>query len=266
MKLRMFQVDAFTTGGVFTGNPAAVVPLERWLDDGTMKAIAAENNLSETAFVVPDGAGHAIRWMTPRVEVDLCGHATLAAGFVVLGFLDRGAPEARFGSRSGPLRVFRDGDRLSLDFPVTPLRRLDAPPGLAEALGAAPLEVFSSTRDFFAVLSSASDVAGLRPSTTRLEELDLPVCVTAPGGEGADFVSRYFAPTFGIAEDAATGSTHTSLAPFWEERLGRRRLRALQLSPRGAELLCERKGDRVTIAGRAALYLEGTIEVPGRGA
>ncbi|HET7746852.1 MAG TPA: PhzF family phenazine biosynthesis protein [Vicinamibacteria bacterium] len=265
MKLRMFQVDAFATDGVFTGNPAAVLPLTAWLDDDTMQRIAAENNLAETAFVVPEGADHAIRWMTPRVEVDLCGHATLAAGFVILDVLRPGAPEVRFGSRSGPLRVFRDGDRLSLDFPVTPLERGEVVPAFAEALGVRPLEVWSSSRDSFAVLPSVEDVAGLRPSMTKLEELGRPVCVTAAGGpQGADFVSRFFAPTFGIPEDPATGSTHTSLVPYWEERLGRARLHARQLSPRGAELLCERRGDRVMIAGRAALYLDGTIEVPER--
>lgn len=265
MRLPLFQLDAFTER-VFTGNPAAVCPLERWLDDGLLQAIAAENNLSETAFLVRHGDGSAwhIRWFTPAVEVDLCGHATLAAAAVVLETLDPGSEQVRFHSRSGPLDVARRGPLLELDFPARPPQRLAAGlPGLAEALGLAPLEVWQA-RDVMALLADEEQVRSLRPDLARLAALPtFAVIVTAPGRE-ADFVSRFFAPAKGVPEDPVTGSSHCTLVPYWAERLGRTRLRARQLSARGGELLCELRGDRVALAGRVARYLEGFIEVPER--
>lgn len=260
MKLRLYQVDAFARR-VFAGNPAAVVPLERWLPDATLQAIAAENNLSETAYFVGAGGDYRIRWFTPAAEVDLCGHATLASAHVIFRHLEPGLREVRFASSSGALRVLRDGDRLQLDLPARAPEPCPAPPGLAEALGRAPREVLAS-RDLMAVFESEPEVRGLRPDFAALARIDrFAVVVTAPGAD-CDFVSRFFAPAQGVPEDPVTGSAHCTLVPYWARRLGRSRLVARQVSPRGGELLCELAGDRVLIAGHAADYLEGTISVP----
>jgi len=264
VRLRLFQLDAFSER-VFAGNPAAVCPLERWLDEALLQAIAAENNLSETAFLVrrpPPDVDWEIRWFTPAVEVDLCGHATLASAAVVLDTLEPGREGVRFHSRSGPLDVARRGDLLELDFPARPPRRLEEGlPGLAAALGAAPLEVWQA-RDVLALLEDEQQVRELRPDLARLAALPtFAVIVTAPGRE-ADFVSRFFAPAKGVPEDPVTGSSHCTLVPYWAARLGRTRLRARQVSARGGELRCELRGDRVALAGRVARYLEGQVEVP----
>lgn len=261
MRIRMWQIDAFA-GAVFSGNPAAVCPLERWLPDATMQAIAAENNLSETAFFVPRGAadGYHLRWFTPVAEVDLCGHATLASGLVVLDTLEPALAAATFHTKSGPLTVRRQGDLLAMDLPARPPRRREPPSGLAEALGAVPREVWEA-RDLMAVFAAEDDVRRLAPSIDRVAAFDtFGVVVTAPGDD-VDFVSRFFVPRQGIAEDPVTGSTHCTLAPYWAGRLGRARLRARQLSARGGEMECEVRGDRVTLAGRAVVYLEGVITV-----
>jgi PhzF family phenazine biosynthesis protein len=264
MKLPIYQIDAFASR-VFRGNPAAVCPLERWLPDATMQSIAAENNLAETAFFVPCRSGAAgpdydLRWFTPETEVDLCGHATLASGFVVLETLDRGREAVTFHSPSGPLTVRRAGGRLEMDFPSRPPARCAAPDGLAEALGAAPREVWSA-RDLMAVFDTEDEVRALRPSFEQVRGLGVfGVIVTAPGRE-VDFVSRFFAPLQGIPEDPATGSSHCTLAPYWAGRLGRSRLEARQLSARGGELTCEDRGARVAIIGLAVKYMEGVIEL-----
>jgi PhzF family phenazine biosynthesis protein len=261
MKLRLFQVDAFASR-VFSGNPAAVVPLERWLDDATLQAIAAENNLSETAFFVGAGGRYQIRWMTPAAEIDLCGHATLASGFVIMSALEPGRTEVAFNSRSGQLRVEAEGDRVALDFPSRPPRQLDGvTQAVADALGRAPVAVLEA-RDLMAVYEGERDVRSLAPDMARLTAFDRTgVIVTAPGSD-CDFVSRFFAPRVGIPEDPVTGSAHCTLVPYWARRLGRTSLFARQVSARGGELWCEDRGARVRIAGRASLYLEGTIEVP----
>jgi PhzF family phenazine biosynthesis protein len=260
MKLRLVQIDAFASH-VFAGNPAAVVPLEGWLDDETLQAIAAENNLSETAFLVGGDGEYHIRWMTPAEEVDLCGHATLAAGWLVLNDLERGRTEVRFGSRSGPLRVVAEGERLALDFPARPPEPAASPDRLAEALGRRPAAVLAS-RDYMAVFESEADVRALRPDMDRVAALDrLGVIATAPGRD-CDFVSRFFAPGVGVPEDPVTGSAHCTLVPYWSKRLGKARLFARQVSTRGGELWCEDRGERVSVAGRAVPYLEGVIEVP----
>jgi len=267
MRVPIYQVDAFT-GEVFGGNPAAVCPLERWLGDDVMQAIAAENNLSETAFFVPAAAGAAesgfdyeIRWFTPAVEIDLAGHPTLATAFTIFHWLDPGRTRVTFRSKSGPLVVVRDGGRLAMDFPARPPVPCEAPAGLAEALGAAPLATLLA-RDLLAVFASEREVRALRPDFARVKALGLHgVCVTAPG-QDCDFVSRFFAPSLGVAEDPVTGSTHCMLVPYWSGRLNRRRLHARQVSARGGELFCEDRGERVVLAGHAAPYLEGTIEVP----
>ncbi len=260
MRIPIYQVDAFADR-VFAGNPAAVCPLEAWLPDATMHAIAAENALSETAFLVREPAGWAIRWFTPEVEVDLCGHATLASAHVVLETLEPGASRVSFRSPSGELLVVRDGERLAMTFPRRPAVPCVTPPALVRGLGRAPRETLRS-RDFLAVFESEADVRGLAPDLEAIRGLDvLGVIATAPGSGGADFVSRYFAPQAGVPEDPVTGSAHCTLIPYWSARLGRRSLRARQVSRRGGDLACEDLGDAVVIAGRAVRYLEGTITI-----
>jgi predicted PhzF superfamily epimerase YddE/YHI9 len=259
MKLNFFQLDSFTTRP-FRGNPAGVVPLDAWLDDGTMQAIAAEANMAETAFIVREPDGWRIRWFTPTVEMDLCGHATLASAHVAFERLVPDAPSITFASRSGPLTVTREGDRLSLDFPARPARRCEPPPGLAAGLGAEPRETWMSG-DVLAVFDDERQVRALAPRFERLRELPVRgVIATAPGTD-VDFVSRFFAPAVGVDEDPVTGSSHTTLIPYWSQRLGRTSMRARQISARGGELWCEDRGERVTISGNVAPYLEGTITV-----
>jgi len=260
MEFPIYQIDAFASR-VFAGNPAAVCPLETWLPDATMQAIAAENNLSETAFVVPKGDGYRIRWFTPSIEVDLCGHATLASGFLIMTRLRPGSDKVTFASASGPLHVSREGNLFALDFPALPPERCEPPAGMAEAIGVAPLEVVTTAGRYFALLADEAAVRAVTPDMARVTELaPQSLTVTAPGN-AHDFVSRMFAPSKGIPEDPVTGATHTSLVPYWAERLGRTDLRAAQLSARGGELQCRLRGDRVEIAGEAVLYMEGRIFV-----
>ena len=260
MRLRLFQVDAFTRR-VFGGNPAAVVPLERWLDDATLQGIATENNLAETAFFVGGAGDYHIRWMTPATEVDLCGHATLASGWVVFHALEPGRTTVTFQSRSGPLGVAADGELLALDFPSrAPEPDPTALPLLAEALGRKPEAVLHS-RDYLAVFATEDDVRALKPDMTKVAALDRMAVIATAAGRDCDFVSRFFAPAVGIPEDPVTGSAHSTLVPYWSGRLGKKDLFARQVSARGGELVCEDRGERVRIAGRAVRYLEGTIEV-----
>jgi predicted PhzF superfamily epimerase YddE/YHI9 len=256
----VYQVDAFTNKP-FGGNPAAVCPLAAWLDDDVLGLVAAENNLSETAYIVPCGDHYELRWFTPRSEVKLCGHATLAAGFVILHHLGTGLDSVRFETRfRGPLRVSRDGDSLAMDFPALPPWNCPAPPAdLIEGLGKRPEAVVQIEDNYFAVYASEEEVRNIRPNLTLLEKLHpAGVAVTAPGTD-ADFVSRYFAPSYGIPEDPVTGSTHCSLAPYWAQRLGKANLHARQVSERGGELWCEVKGDRVILKGNAVLTMRGEL-------
>jgi PhzF family phenazine biosynthesis protein len=260
-ELELHWIDAFTSE-VFGGNPAAVVPLESWLDDGTLKAIAAENGLSETAFLVPAGDGYELRWFTPKVEVELCGHATLASGWVVMNELQPGAQRVTFQSRhSGALAVTRDGDRYVLDFPARPAERVALEPALAKALDREPAEVWRTKDTVMAVFETAADVEALWPNMELVNQLGGYAMVTAPGAGDIDFVSRFFAPGAGIPEDPVTGSAHTTLVPYWAERLGRPALRARQVSARGGDLWCVHRGARVDLAGHATRYLRGTIYV-----
>ncbi len=260
MKVPMCQVDAFTSR-LFGGNPAAVCLLDEWLPDALMQAIAAENNLSETAFVVREGDGFAIRWFTPAVEVDLCGHATLASAHVLFAH-EPDLAEVRFSSQSGPLRVTRAGPRLQLDLPRRDGTPCPPEPRLADALGAQPRELHAA-RDLLAVFDSEDQVRALAPDMPLLATLDrFGFIVTAPGRD-CDFVSRYFAPREGVPEDPVTGSAHCTLVPYWAARLGKPELHARQVSRRGGELFCTLAGDRVLVAGEAVTFLEGTIEVPG---
>lgn len=263
MRIPLYQIDSFAAE-LFRGNPAAVCPLEEWLDDETLRAIAAENNLSETAFLVPEDGAWRLRWFTPSTEVDLCGHATLAAAWVLFERERTGVDSIRFLTRGGPLTVTREEGRLVMDFPSRPPRPKEAPRALIEGLGAEPEEVRASERDYLVRYAEEDEVRKLRPDFGRLRTLDrLGVIVTAPG-TGCDFVSRFFAPSVGVQEDPVTGSAHCTLAPFWAERLeaGESWMEARQLSTRGGRLACRVRGDRVDIAGRAILYLEGTIHLP----
>ena len=260
MTIPLYQVDAFTLGP-FSGNPAAVCPLEAGLDDATLLNIAAENNLSETAFIVASDECYDLRWFTPAIEVDLCGHATLAAGYVVLNHLQPDLDSVAFATMSGTLTVSRDGERLSMDFPNRAPTPISGSQALSDALGAAPAEVHLS-RDVLAVFDDEAAIRRLTPDQAKLLALDegLGVIATAPG-DTVDFVSRFFVPKAGIAEDPVTGSAHCTLVPFWAERLGKSELVAQQISPRGGELHCEHRGDRVIMSGRCHLFLTGTIQV-----
>ena len=262
MRIPLYQIDAFAADGAFTGNPAAVCPLDAWLPDVAMQAIAAENNLSETAFFVPEGDGYRLRWFTPTTEVDLCGHATLASAYVVFRWLTPERGSVTFQTQqAGPLAVARDGERLAMDFPARRAAPCAIDEALVAGLGRRPSELLAA-RDYLAVYDSAADIAALAPDFAALAALDrFAVIVTAPGTGEIDFVSRFFAPARGVDEDPATGSSHCTLIPYWAERLGKNRLEARQLSRRGAALSCTLASDRVTIAGRAVLYLEGTITI-----
>ena len=259
MKIPIYQIDAFASR-VFSGNPAAVCPLESWLDDSVLQAIAQENNLSETAFFIPLEDGYHIRWFTPVAEVDLCGHATLATAFVVFTHLEPNGVEVSFNSRSGRLTVTRDDDLLTMDFPSLPPVPCEAPNVLVKGLGREPAEVLCS-EDYVAVFSAENDIRDLRPDFEMLKELDLRGVAATARGRNVDFVSRFFAPKYGIDEDPVTGSAHCSLTPYWAGRLHKRDLRAHQVSKRGGELFCRDCGDRVKISGRAVAYMEGSITV-----
>jgi len=260
----MYQVDAFTDR-LFEGNPAGVCPLNDWLADGLLQKIAAENNLSETAFFVSREDEFEIRWFTPAVEVDLCGHATLAAAFVLMDLLEPACRSVTFRSRSGPLHVTRDGDLFSLDFPSRPAVPIPEPPGLSAALGASPAAVLKA-RDTIVVFDDPDVVHRLDPDMEKLKSMGgFAVCATAAGAgrDGdVDYVLRFFAPAQGIAEDPVTGSAQCSLAPYWSERLGKTILRARQVSRRSGEILCEVSGNRVRIAGKAVLVFSGIFRIP----
>jgi len=259
MSIPYYQVDAFTSH-LFSGNPAGVCILADWLADALLQSIAAENNLAETAFVVQKGSDFGLRWFTPAIEMDLCGHATLAAAHVVFRHLGYGESVIRFQTRSGLLAVTRSDEILALDFPARPATACSAPADLIEGLGRTPTFVGKS-RDYLAVCENESSIRELRPNMAALLRLDcLGIIVTGPG-EQCDFVSRFFAPRAGVPEDPVTGSAHCTLIPYWAQRLGRTKLRALQLSARGGELFCEHRGARVSMAGRAVTYSTGFLHV-----
>ena len=258
MNIPFYQVDAFTDK-VFGGNPAAVCLLDNWPEDRVLQNIAAENNLSETAFLVGTGVDYDLRWFTPTLEIDLCGHATLASAFVVFNFLEPALAAVHFQTASGPLQVARSGDLLVMDFPARPAARSGPIAGLADALGAQPEEVYGA-RDIMAVFANETQVKTLTPDFVALKQIEeaFAIIVTAPG-DAVDFVSRFFAPNAGIPEDPVTGSAHCTLVPYWAARLGKKKLQALQVSARGGELFCEERGDRVSMAGRAVLFARGEL-------
>jgi PhzF family phenazine biosynthesis protein len=261
MRIPMYQVDAFASA-VFAGNPAAVCLLDAWLPDRQLQAIAAENNLSETAFLLRNQDGFDLRWFTPVTEVALCGHATLASAFVLFNCQKWPERTIKFRTRkSGQLVVTKRDDGLEMDFPARPAQTVPTPDGLCEALQVQPQEVRGSTEDILVVLDSEKRVRELRPDFTALAEVACRGIIVTARGEQCDFVSRFFAPRAGIAEDPVTGSAHCVLIPYWARVLGKTSLYALQVSGRGGELFCEDCGERVRIAGKAVLYLEGTISI-----
>ncbi len=260
MKIPYFEVAAFTDKS-FGGNPAGVCALPRWLGAATLQRIAAENNLAETAFFVPAGSDYELRWFTPEMEIDLCGHATLASAFILFSELGLRGNAVRFHScTSGLLTVTREGDVLTLDFPARPATACAVSETLVRGLGRKPIEALRA-RDYLAVFPSEAEVRALQPDIGLLKTLDaFGVIATAPGGN-CDFVSRFFVPKAGVAEDPVTGSSHCTLVPYWSQRLGKTMLFARQVSWRGGELFCRQAGQRVLIGGKAVLYLRGEIEL-----
>jgi PhzF family phenazine biosynthesis protein len=259
MKYDIYQIDAFTNEP-FKGNPAAVVPFDAWPADEVMQNIALENNLAETAFFIPDGEGYSLRWFTPTVEMDLCGHATLATGYLIFEILGTDKKILRFQTLSGELTVEKDGDRYVMDFPSRPATPVEAPAGLIDAIGAEPKEVLKAN-DYLLVFENEEQVKAIKPDLAALKKVASRGVIVSAAGDSSDFVSRFFAPAVGVDEDPVTGSTHTTLIPYWAERLGKNELFARQVSSRGGELFCEFKGDRVKIAGNAVTYLKGEIYV-----
>lgn len=259
MKLDIFQIDAFTNR-LFAGNPAAVVPLDKWLADDVMQNIALENNLAETAFFVPGENGYDLRWFTPSREMDLCGHATLATGYLIFEVLGTDQNTLRFQTRSGELTVERDGGRYVLDFPSRRGMTAEAPAALIAAIGKEPKEVFKA-RDYLFVYDSEADIRAIAPDFAAMVKAGPDCVIVTAKGDDADFVSRFFAPEAGVWEDPVTGSSHCTLIPYWADRLGKNELFARQLSSRGGEIYCRLVGDRVKIAGDAVLYMKGEIYV-----
>lgn len=262
MEIPLFHVDAFTSR-LFAGNPAAVCLLDHWPEDSLLQSIAAENNLSETAFFAPDAEGRAeyvIRWFTPRVEVELCGHATLATAHVIFRHLQPAAREVSFVSRGGPLRAVRRGEQLAISLPRREAKPRPPWEALSAALGKAPRELYQA-RDLMAVFEEEEEVRQLRPDLEALSRLDLLGVAVTARGRACDFVSRFFAPREGIPEDPVTGSAHCMLAPYWAAKLKKHRLLARQLSARGGELLCEVQDQEVVLAGQAVTYLSGKIHL-----
>jgi phenazine biosynthesis protein PhzF family len=260
MKLPIYQADAFAAG-LFKGNPAAVVPLTEWLSDELLQQIAMENNLSETAFFIPEGNRFHIRWFTPKAEVRLCGHATLATAHILFNELNFQADLLKFESLSGILTVKKVGDKLQLDFPADFAKEVESIETFAEAFGAKPLQTYKGRTDYMLLFDSEETIQHLNPNIQLLLSTNARGVITTAKGNDVDFVSRFFAPAVGVNEDPVTGSAHTTLIPFWANRLGKTELTALQLSARGGQLWCTLSGDRVFIAGKAVTYLRGEIEI-----
>jgi PhzF family phenazine biosynthesis protein len=259
MKIPFYHVDAFTDDP-FGGNPAGVCPLDSWIPDDLMQKIAAENNLSETAFFVPENDGYRIRWFTPKVEVDLCGHATLASGHVIFNHLNWPGENIHFESRSGRLNVRNDKNFITLDFPTASYQKVTPPEILIKALGKKFTEVYYSI-DYMAVFDSEQDILDLRPDFQLLSQLETRGVIVTASGKDVDFVSRFFAPGVGINEDPVTGSAHTLLTPYWSNKLDKTELTARQLSERRGKLFCKYLGPRVEISGKTVTFLTGVIDI-----
>ena len=260
MKLTIYQIDSFADK-LFAGNPAAVIPLDKWIDDSLMQQLAMENNLAETAFFVPKGNDFEIRWFTPALEINLCGHATLASAFVLFNFLEYKSNTVTFHSKSGPLVVTRNGDLLNMDFPSwKPELITEYPSELLASLGNPEITGVYSNREYLVELMNEQEVRRCTPDFSLMKKVDKMVIITAPGKE-VDFVSRFFAPTAGIDEDPVTGSAHSQLIPFWSNKLGKDIMQAKQLSKRGGDIYCEQKGKRVIMGGQCVFYMKGEIEI-----
>lgn len=264
MNLPIYHVDAFTNKR-FAGNPAAVIPLESWIDENLMQQIAMENNQSETAFLVPTTehfSDYELRWFTPEVEINLCGHATLGAAWVVFNLLGHGKPEVTFATKSGKLVVEKRADVYVMDFPSWPPNPFEGDiPGLAGALGVKEIRSLAKNRDLLVLLPDEQAVLEANPDFTLLKQIGEKVIITAPGQGEVDFVSRFFAPSAGVNEDPVTGSAHSQLIPYWAEKLGKKKMYAKQLSKRGGEIWCGLWGDRVSMSGQCVFYMKGEIEV-----
>ena len=256
-KLKLYQIDAFTQE-TFKGNPAAICPLETWLDDESMQNIAAENNLSETAFFVKEGENFHLRWFTPLAEVDMCGHATLAAAFVIFTYLEHPEEEIRFDTRSGLLKVRKVENKFIMDFPLQKLEKCDVPSALIEAFDILPIACYKAM-DYVLVFENEHDIIHACPDMQKLKELDLRGLIITAQSQKYDFVTRFFAPKYGIDEDPVTGSAFTQLVPYWSKVLKKEAFHAKQVSKRGGEVFCEIKGERVLLAGYAVSFFEGTI-------
>jgi PhzF family phenazine biosynthesis protein len=259
MDIRFYHIDAFADR-VFAGNPAGVCFLNAWIEDPLLQSIAAENNLPETAFLVPADSHYELRWFTPKVEIDLCGHGTLASAFAVFEYVNPDARQVSFQTKSGRLMVERQGDLLIMDFPARRPEPCQPPAQINKIMGIAPAQTLRS-RDLVVVYENEDNVRRLKPDLTGVAALDCFGLIATSPGKKSDFVSRFFAPAAGIPEDPVTGSSHCTLIPYWSERLGKKELHALQLSERGGELFCIDRGERVSIGGRAVTYLSGTIRV-----
>jgi len=260
MKIKMYQVDAFT-GKLFSGNPAAVCILDKWLPEDFMQNIAMENNLAETAFVVKEQENYHIRWFTPKAEVALCGHATLASGHVIFNHLNEKKEEIIFQSKSGELKVRKEGKVLILNFPTDIIHEIEIPSTIAEAIGLHPVGAYKGRTDYMLIYQDQAQIEKIQPDFRKLKQTNARgIMVTAPGKE-SDFVSRFFAPAVGVDEDPVTGSAHTSLIPYWAKTLGKTEMSAIQLSSRRGYLNCKYLGDRVEIGGKAITYLTAEIDV-----
>lgn len=259
MRIPIYQIDAFTNEK-FKGNPAAVCPLEEWIEDDLMQKIAEENNLSETAFFVKRGNIYELRWFTPEEEIDLCGHATLATAYVIFKYLQKDINKISFETKSGILEVFRNADLLTMIFPSRKGEKCEIPKELITGLGKEPKELYKS-RDYMAVFEKEEDIKNLKLNMEELERLDAFGIIVTAKGKTVDFVSRYFAPKAGVSEDPVTGSAHCTLVPYWKEILNKSQFTAVQLSPRGGKLYCTDLGEQIEISGQAVSYLEGYIDI-----
>ena len=259
MSQKIYQIDAFAEK-LFTGNPAAVCPLEKWIDDETMQKIAAENNLAETAFTVPVENGFEIRWFTPTVEVDLCGHATLASAFVLINF--EGFTEDKinfFSKNSGTLTVTKNGDLFTLNFPSDSLQKVENLSQFKNCFAHQPIEAYQGKTDYLLIFENENQIVNIKPNFSEIAKINARGIIVSSKSENYDFVSRFFGPNCGVNEDPVTGSAHTTLTPFWAEKLGKTKLTAKQISKRGGVLECELKNDRILISGKCKTYLKGEI-------
>lgn len=260
MKIKYYQIDAFITEKPFSGNPAGVCILDEWLPDEILQSIAFENNLAETAFVIPKTDHYDLRWFTPTIEMDLCGHATLAPAYLIMNVLEPKLNEVKFISNSGELIAKKDESRIEINFPSRPPIKSSPMKGLVESIGLEPISVFKS-RDYLFLYDNEEQIKSINPDMMKLSQIDCFAVIVTAKGEKCDFVSRFFAPSAGVPEDPVTGSAHSTLIPFWAERLSKNSLYARQISQRGGELFCKHQNNRALMAGKCKIYFEGNISI-----